>query len=346
MPRLRNLSLLLPLLLAIGCSKSDRAGESAAYDMTPADQAPVPTANSEAGLAAPKNGVAQGTDASGRDVVAMSDTAAATPPTDTTGAPVAAARPVVPQMIIRTGTAVVRVDSLERAMARVEQLAARLGGYIANSSVQTGSSNVRQASLEMKLPAERWGQALGGLKPIGELESQQTGTEDVGEEFVDVTARMANARRLEARLLDLLGTRTGKLDDVLAVERELSRVRQEIERFEGRLRFLRSRVAVSTLTVQLHEPSPVLAPGRSPIVDAFRQAWRNFVGFTAGLIASLGWLVPLGLVVAALVWLLRRIAPRRGPGGGRGFGWGRRSQPAAPPPAPPAASEPPPAPPV
>jgi hypothetical protein len=236
-------------------------------------------------------------------------------------------------MIIRTGTAVVRVDSLERAMAQVEQLARSLGGYVANTTVQSGSENLRQATMELKLPSERWSQALGGLKPIGKMESQQTTTEDVGEEFVDVTARMANARRLEARLLDLLASRTGRLEDVLAVERELARVREQIERYEGRLRFLRTRVAVSTLTVQLHEPSPVLAPGRSPILDAFRQAWRNFVGFTAGLIASLGWLVPLALVLAALVWLLRRLVGDRGPGAGPGFRpWRRRGPPAGPPP--------------
>lgn len=342
MPSLRNRSLLLPLLLVLGCAQKDRAGEETTVaDLAPNVQAPAGTTAPASRAAAP-----DADEAGTRDVVAAADTAVSVEPpagADTAGgAPETPARPVVPTMIIRTGTAVVRVDSLERAMARVEQLARQLGGYIANSSVQTGSENVRQATLEMKLPADRWNQALGGLKPIGELESQQTATEDVGEEFVDVTARMANARRLEARLLDLLGTRTGKLDDVLAVERELSRVREEIERFEGRLRFLRSRVAVSTLTVQLHEPSPVLAPGHSPIVDAFRDAWRNFVGFTAGLIASLGWLIPLALVLAALVWLLRRLLPRR-PGAGPGprFNpWYRGSPPAAPPAGPPPPSGP------
>ncbi|HEX8242672.1 MAG TPA: DUF4349 domain-containing protein, partial [Longimicrobium sp.] len=203
-----------------------------------------------------------------------------------------------------------RVDSLEPAIARVEQLARRLGGYVANTNLQTGAENAREATLELKIPSARWGQALGGLKPIGRLESQQTSTQDVGEEYVDVTARMQNARRLEERLVNLLASRTGKLDDVLAVERELARVREEIERYEGRLRYLRSRVGMSTLTVVLHERDPVLAPGSNPIFDAFRQAWRNFVGFIAGLIAALGFLVPLLLVLAAAVWLLAKLLSR------------------------------------
>ena len=338
----KHLPLLVTLLLALGCSEKDRAGATEQYANVTPSGAAAPTSVGATG-AASRSAVA-GQDAE-RDETDATETTAAdiviapAPPTGTdtaSAAPGAPERPVIPQMIIRTGTATVRVDSLEPAMARVEQLARSLGGYIANSSVQTGSENVRQASLEMKLPAERWNQALSGLEPIGKLESQQTSTEDVGEEFVDVTARMTNARRLEARLLDLLGTRTGKLDDVLAVERELARVRGEIEQAEGRLRFLRSRVAVSTLTVQLHEPSPLLEPGRSPIVDAFRQAWRNFVGFVAGLIASLGWLIPLALVAAAVVWLSRRLLGPRGPGAGPRFRpWYRRDAPAPPPPGPP-----------
>lgn len=219
----------------------------------------------------------------------------------------------IPAMIIRTGVATVQVDSLEPAIARVRQLAQGLGGYVANTSQQGGERETRRATLELKIPARRFDEALRGLNPLGEVESVQVTTEDVGEEFVDVTARVANARRLETRLLELLQNRTGRLEDVLAVERELARVREEIDRFEGRLRYLRTRVAVSTLTVNLHEPHPVVGdyPGANPIPDAFRQAWRNFVGFVAGFISSLGILVPLGVILWVAWLLLRRIRWRR-----------------------------------
>jgi hypothetical protein len=96
------------------------------------------------------------------------------------------------------------------------------------------------------------------------------------------------------------------------VERELARVREEIERYEGRLRYLRTRAAVSTLSVTVHEPAPLLGEGsgRNPIVQALRQAWRNFVGFIAWFIASLGVLVPVGALLV-LVWIgFRRWKPR------------------------------------
>jgi hypothetical protein len=214
-------------------------------------------------------------------------------------------------MIIRTGRVVIEVDSLERAVARLREIAASLGGYVANSSRSGGGEQLQSATLEIKLPAERFEGAIALLRGVGEVEGEDVSTQDVGEEFVDVTARVANARRLEERLVDLLARRTGKLDDVLRVERELARVREEIERYEGRLRYLQSRAAVSTLAVTVHEPPPVLAhsPGRSPIREAFRDAWRNFVALTAAGIAAMGVVIPVALV-AALVWALwRRYAP-------------------------------------
>ena len=209
-------------------------------------------------------------------------------------------------MIIRTGRASLEVDSLELAIAAVRDLAARVGGYVAGSSIEGGNERVRAASLELKIPAPRWSEVIRGLEPVGRLESVSEEAQDVGEEFVDVTARLTNARRLETRLIDLLDQRTGKLEDVLAVERELARVREEIERYEGRLRYLRSRVATSTLVVHVHEPLPLIgAPGENVIADAFRQSWRNFVQFLAWLISASGVLIPLG-VLAALAFLVAR----------------------------------------
>ena len=219
---------------------------------------------------------------------------------------------IAPSMLIRTGSASIEVDKLDPAILQVRQLATQLGGYVANSSISGGRNQVRSATLELKIPAARYDQAVSGLGNIGRVENVNTNVEDVGEEFVDISARVANAKRLEERLVTLLATRTGRLEDVLAVERELARVRQEIERYEGRLRFLRTRAAVSTLSVTVHEPAPLLGenPGENPILAALRQAWRNFVGFIAWLIASLGVLVPVAAIVVAGWYGYRRFRRR------------------------------------
>ena len=212
-------------------------------------------------------------------------------------------------MIIRTGQVSIQVDSLDTAIAVVSRLAAEAGGYLANTAIQTGTNQPRTATLEIKVPADRYDRAVEGLRRVGKLLTAVTSAQDVGEEYVDVAARMSNARRLEERLITLLATRTGKLDDVLSVERELARVREEIERYEGRLRFLKTQTAMSTLTVTISEPLPIVGqPGSNPIVEAVKQAWRNGVRVVAGGIEVAGGLIPLALLaglgglVARKVW--------------------------------------------
>ncbi len=200
-----------------------------------------------------------------------------------------------PAMMIRTGYATLEVSRLDPAIGKIRALAAKSGGYVTNSSTSGGRDQVRAAMLELRVPAPRYDETVAALVEIGRVEVTQTNAEDVGEEFVDVTARVDNARKLENRLIELLANRTGRLQDVLAVERELARIRTEIDQLEGRLRFLKNRVALSTLTVNLHEPQPLIGntPGENPIEAAIKQAWRNFVGFFAAIIAAMGVLIPL-----------------------------------------------------
>jgi hypothetical protein len=215
-------------------------------------------------------------------------------------------------MIIRTGSASIQVDSLESGIAAIRALAARLGGYVANTSMQAGNAQVHSAILQIRLPSARFDEALAALRPIGKLESTNVNAEDVGEEYVDVSAQVANGRRLEQRLIQILATRTGKLSDVLAVERELARVRGEIDRQEGRLRYLRAHAAMSTLAVTVHEPLPIVGQqgSGSVIAESFRQAWRNFVSFIASFIAALGSLVPLTVLLGLLGYGVVRVARR------------------------------------
>jgi hypothetical protein len=107
----------------------------------------------------------------------------------------------------------------------------------------------------------------------------------------------------------MLATRTGKLSDVLTVEQELARVRQEAERYEARMRWLDRRATLSSLDVSIHEKLPLIdSPrGRSPILEAFAEAWERMVSFVAWLIAMLGILLPLGALLLLGAVVVRRI---------------------------------------
>jgi len=216
------------------------------------------------------------------------------------------------RLIVRTGQASIEIDSLESSMAELRRTVQRVGGFVADASVQSGRNQNRSATLELKVPASRFDELTAALEPLGRLQFVNVGAEDVSEEFVDLTARVANGRRLEDRLVELLRTRTGKLQDVLSVERELARVREEIERMEGRLRFLKTSAQLSTLSVNLYEPPPLLTshPGRNPIVEAFKTAWGNFVAVVAGAIASLGFVAPLGMLAWGALIVGRRYRRR------------------------------------
>jgi len=291
-------------LTACGRDSSSTAdGSGVPADRTDSKMLGRPSGVPERDMAAPV-ATAQGS-------IGFSASSAESPPTDaTSGDPLqnVNAGTQAPAMVIRTGQAFIEVEKVDPAIFKIRQLVATVGGYITNTSVSGGRDQIRQATLELKIPAANYDKAVGSLSTIGKVETVTSTAQDVGEEFVDVTARVTNARRLEERLISLLANRTGKLDEVLRVERELARVREEIERYQGRLRFLTSRAAMSTLTITVHEPSPLLGsdPGENPIAAALRRAWRNFVALVAAVIASLGVVIPLALVGVGGFYAYRR----------------------------------------
>ena len=213
----------------------------------------------------------------------------------------------VDAMLIRTGNASIEVRSLTPAIDQVRALAGQMGGFVANTSIQAGGERLRSASIELRIPNDRFDAAVSGLNGLGKLETVQISTEDVGEQYTDIEARVTNAHRLEDRLIDVLAHRPGKLQDILAVERELARVREEIERYEGRLRYLKSRAATSRMTLSIHEPVPVIEQtGQSPLVDAVREAWGRFLGLVTLAIGWSGVVIPVGLIGAGAWWTMRR----------------------------------------
>lgn len=212
-------------------------------------------------------------------------------------------------MLVRNGRASVEVKAVDDALARVRQAASQFGGFVANTAVQSGKDEQRSAMLQIRVPSAQFDGLVASLSQLGKVESVSVSAEDVAEEYVDLGARAANARRVEARLVELLATRTGKLSDVLTVEQELARVRQETERYDARMRWLERRATLSSLDVSIHEKLPLLdSPrGRGPIAEALAEAWTRFVGVLAWCIASLGVLIPVAVIIGVGVAVGRRV---------------------------------------
>jgi hypothetical protein len=216
-------------------------------------------------------------------------------------------------MLIRNGQASVEVKRVDDAVVKLRQVAAQLGGFVANTSIVGGKEEHRSATLELRVPSTQFDAVVTALGGLGKVESVTATVQDVGDEYVDLGARVANARHMEARLVEMLARRTGKLSEALTVEQELRRVREEIERYDARLKWLERRTALSSIEVTLREPMSVLDQrGPSPIGEAFAEAWRRAVAVLAWCIASLGVIMPLGLLIGGLVLIVKRLPRLRG----------------------------------
>ncbi len=154
----------------------------------------------------------------------------------------------------------------------------------------------------MRVPVDRFDDLVRQISKLGEVRTSHIGSQDVTEEFFDLEARIHNKQEEEKRLLKHLADSTGKLEDILKVEHELTRVRGEVEQLQGRLRFLANRADLGTVTItateRQNEPPPA-APPEPPTLAS--QIQTTFFG-------SLNVLIALGealllFVVALLPWI-------------------------------------------
>lgn len=178
---------------------------------------------------------------------------------------------------------------------------------------------------------------MGGLEAQadaagGRIIQQTTNTEDLTRQIVDTEARQRALVSLRDRLQDLLRSRPGRLADLLEVERELARVQGELDAITSSLAVMRTRVAMSELTLNYRsQPRSVGSDTFRPLRDAFANFLGIVVNGFAAIIIIVAGLVPVAAVVVPLAWLLLRWRRARG---GRFFS--RRNGPPSPPTAPPA----------
>jgi hypothetical protein len=177
------------------------------------------------------------------------------------------------------------------------------GGYVSNGAV-TGPDATGSASFEVKVPAARVDAFRAAVRSLGDVRTDTEKAEDVTEARADVQARLGNARAEEARMVALLGERTGSLVDVMAVEKELARVRETIERFEAEERVLLGQIAMATVKVELETSYVASEPGAAArlataATDGAGAAWAFLVGTGVVLLAAGPTLLLVGLFVSA-----------------------------------------------
>jgi hypothetical protein len=143
-------------------------------------------------------------------------------------------------------------------------------GYVATTNSEKQANGKLRGQVVVKVLPENLDRFLQKIRGLGELKNQALGTEDVTKAYFDTDARLKNARVMEQRLIDMLKTKTGKVSDLLQVEKELGRVREDIEKMQGELKYWDSQVQFATVTISLaekdmEEPAAFLIKERSQL---------------------------------------------------------------------------------
>jgi hypothetical protein len=239
--------------------------------------------------------------------------------------PVATKASNQPRKIIYSAQIELSIDDVTKTENQLRASVQSHGGYVSSSDVFGAPGTLRRARWTIRVPVSAYESFLVEILNLGELERRQSQSQDVSEEFYDVEARLKNKRVEETRLVNLLESATAALDDVLAVEKELSRVREEIERYEGRIRFLADQADFTTITMNASERRS-FAPQAAPTFGT--KITRRFQGSVDGMlragenallaaISVLPWL-PVWIIAALALRMIyrrirRRLAPPRAP---------------------------------
>jgi hypothetical protein len=160
---------------------------------------------------------------------------------------------VANRKLIRNATVQLEIISFDDAVQKITAFAKEEHGYVATTNSDKQANGKLRGQVIVKVLPGNLDSFLQKIRGLGELKNQTLGTEDVTKAYFDTDARLKNARVMEQRLIDMLNTKTGKVSDLLQVEKELSRVREEIEKMQGELKYWDSQVQFATVTISLAE---------------------------------------------------------------------------------------------
>lgn len=214
---------------------------------------------------------------------------------------------------VKTAQMTLELESVTEGLTQIRAIAQRHQGDITGLQNQTPTDTQTRhtAWVELRIPQANLNDTLDDLADLGTVAQTSIAVEDVSAQLVDYEARLKNLRQTEAMLLDIM-ERSGDMADVLRVTQELSTVRQAIETLDAQQSQLRSRIAYSTINLDLRETTANL-PANPPLLTDLNQSWQHATHsvrqLTIGLLKLLTWLAAYSPYLFVLVlgsWLYLR----------------------------------------
>jgi hypothetical protein len=222
--------------------------------------------------------------------------------------------------IIRNAELSLQTQDPISGQQKIESIAESLGGFVVDTDVKH-SNSINQAppdttvTVSIRVPSMKFAQALDAIRAVGNkvLDEKETG-QDITEEYIDLEARIRTQKALEAQFLEIM-KRAIKVSDALEVQSQISEVRTEIERLEGRRRYLENKSALSTIKVVLQTAPPIITATQTGFSDSLKQAAGDAVDIAAaivnGAIRLVGVMIPVTLMIVLPGALLFRFFWRR-----------------------------------
>jgi hypothetical protein len=225
------------------------------------------------------------------------------------------AGPSVARKIIYDAQVDLVVESVDPIAKKMTSLVQQARGYIAEQNVTGSPGSLRSIHWRIRVPVEQFDSFVDSVVSLGELERNNRTSQDVSDQYYDVEARIKNKKVEEQTLNKILQERSGKLEDVLKIEVELSRVRGEIEQFEGKIRVLENLSSLATLTINVRErekytPSaPVVASFSTKVARTWDSSITSLVDLGKAIVLwAVSWAIwlPLYVIAAIVAWVLIR----------------------------------------
>jgi hypothetical protein len=215
--------------------------------------------------------------------------------------------------IIYTADLSLIVDDLSQAEEALLALIDKHKGLVAQSSITGSSGSPRQGRWRLRIPVERLEDFRRGVVKLGVPETNTINSEDVTGRYYDLEASIKTYKASEETLRKLMDKAVGKVEELLAVEKELAARREKIEQLQGELNRLTNLTALTTVNVTFHEIKNYVPPQAptfgSRIAATFSDSVEALAGFGRGLVlvgAALAPWLPLVLVVVGLAWVIVR----------------------------------------
>ncbi|KUF44391.1 hypothetical protein AV926_06705 [Myroides marinus] len=204
-------------------------------------------------------------------------------------------RKVIKEGLIRFKTA-----SAKESRKLISQCITDYNGYLAQDDVNT-KTGIDQYTVTIRVPAENFEKLLDRVTDNAlQIESKDIKAIDITEQYVDLEARIKTKKEMESRFKELL-KRANTMEEIFVVEKEIEKIRSDIESSEGRLNVLRNRAAFSTLSLEFYEqdePVHIEEDKGYGFKESFLTGWSGLMWFFSGLLNIWPFIL---LLIAAII---------------------------------------------